>query len=156
MSLEKFKPAVSKYWLMALAGFMWSVVGVALCHLAYVWLKEIPRIRALLLGSLGVASAVVAYRYGFLKIALKNIDRLCLLTERPCIFAFQAWRSYLIIIFMIALGITLRNSPIPRHFLAVIYTTIGGALFLSSFHFYQRIWRIKIRKQPCISSEDKS
>ena len=139
---------------MALAGLMWSVVGVALCHLAYVWLKAVPWSRALPLGLLGVASALVAYRYGFLKIALKNIDRLCLLTEKPCIFAFQAWRSYLIIVFMIALGIALRSSPIPRHILAVIYTTIGGALFLSSLHFYRRIWTVKIRKQPCIPSED--
>ena len=155
MSLGKLKPAVSKYWLMALAGLMWSVVGIALCHLAYVWLKAVPWSRALPLGLLGMASALAAYRYGFLKIALKNIDRLCLLTEKPCIFAFQAWRSYLIIVFMIALGIILRSSPIPRHFLAVIYATVGGALFLSSFHFYRRIWRVKIRKRPCISSEDK-
>jgi hypothetical protein len=55
---------------------------------------------------------------------------------------------------MMLLGITLRYSPFPRHFLAVIYATIGGALFLSSFHFYQRIWRVKIRKQSCISSSD--
>ena len=34
-------------------------------------------------------------------------------------------------------------------------STVGGALFLSSFHFYRRIWRVKIRKRPCISSEDK-
>ena len=154
MSLEKLKPAVSKYWLMALAGLMWSVVGAVLCHLAYVWLKAVPWSRALPLGLLGVASALVAYRYSFLKIALKNIDRLCLLTEKPCIFAFQAWRSYLIIVFMIALGIALRSSPIPRHILAVIYTTIGGALFLSSLHFYRRIWMVKIRKQTCVSSED--
>jgi len=154
LSLEKLKPAVSKYWLMALAGLMWSVVGVVLCHLAYVWLKAVPWSRALPLGLLGVASALVAYRYGFLKIALKNIDRLCLLTEKPCIFAFQAWRSYLIIVFMVALGIALRSSPIPRHILAVIYTTIGGALFLSSLHFYRRIWMVKIRKQTCVSSED--
>ena len=139
---------------MALAGLMWSVVGVVLCHLAHVWLKAVPWSRALPLGLLGVASALVAYRYGFLKIALKNIDRLCLLTEKPCIFAFQAWRSYLIIVFMIALGIALRSSPIPRHILAVIYTTIGGALFLSSLHFYRRIWMVKIRKQTCVSSED--
>ena len=139
---------------MALAGLMWSVVGVVLCHLAYVWLKAVPWSRALPLGSLGLVFALAFYRYPFSKTALKNIDRLCLLAEKPCIFAFQAWRSYLIIIFMIALGIMLRNSPIPRHFLAVIYTTIGGALFLSSFHFYRRIWTVKIRKQLCISSSD--
>jgi len=42
----------------------------------------------------------------------------------------------------------------PKRFLAVIYETIGGALFFSSFHFYERIWRVKVRKHPCIYSED--
>jgi hypothetical protein len=152
--IEKLKPSVSKYWLMALAGLMWSVVGIMLCRMAYIWLRAVPVKWALALGSLGLISALAAYRFGFSKIALKNIFRLCLLPDKVCIFAFQAWKSYLIIIFMIVLGITMRHSPIPKHFLAVIYATIGGALFFSSFHFYWRIWRVKIRKKPCLFSED--
>jgi len=135
--LKKLNPAVSKYWLIALAGLMWSGVGIMLLRLA------------VSLGSLGIISALTAYRYGFSKIALKNIARLCLLPNKYCIFAFQTWKGYLIIIFMIMLGITLRYSLIPKHFLAVIYAAIGGALFLSSFHFYRRIWQVKILKQPC-------
>lgn len=154
MLLKKLNPAVSKYWLMALAGLMWSAVGIMLFRLAYIWLKPFPWNRALPLGSVGLISAVAAYRYGFSKIALKNITRLCLLSDKTCVFAFQAWKSYLIIVFMVMLGITLRHSPFPRHLLAVIYTTIGGALFLSSFHFYGRIWRVKIRKQPCLISKE--
>ena len=154
MTLEKLKPVVSKYWLMALAGLMWSVVGIMLCRVAFIWLKAVLAHRALFLGSLGLISALLAYRFGFSKIALKNIFRLCLLPDKTCIFAFQAWKSYLIIIFMVILGITLRHSPIPRPYLAVIYATIGGALFFSSFHFYWRIWCVKIRKEPCITPED--
>ena len=146
MTFEKYKPAVSKYWLMALAGLMWSVVGIMLCRVAFIWLRAVPGHRALTLGSMGLVSALLAYRFGFCKIALKNIDRLFLLPKKTCVFAFQAWKSYLIIIFMIILGITLRHSPVPRHFLAIIYIAIGGGLFLSSFHFYWRIWRVKIRK----------
>ena len=155
INLEKFKPAVSKYLLMGLAGLMWSGVGIMLCRLAVIWLKPIHRNVAWSLGSLGLIAAIVVYRFGFSKIALKNITRLCLLPNTTCIFAFQAWKSYLIIIFMVALGLTLRHSPMPKHFLAVIYETIGGALFFSSFHFYGRIWRVKIRKEPCIYSEEK-
>jgi hypothetical protein len=155
VNLEKFKPAVSKYWLMALAGLMWSVVGIMLCRLAFVWLMVVPRHWSLPLGSLGLISALTVYRFGFSKIALKNITRLCLLSDTTCIFAFQAWKSYLIIIFMIMLGITMRHSPMPKHFLAVIYETIGGALFFSSFHFYGRIWQVKIRKEPCLNAEVK-
>jgi hypothetical protein len=154
MTLEKLKPAVSKYLLMTLAGLMWSAVGIILCRLAYIWLKAVPWRWALALGTMGLISALTVYRFGFSKIALKNIARLCLLSDKTCIFAFQAWKSYLIIIFMIILGITLRHSTIPRHFLAVIYAAIGGGLFFSSFHFYRCIWRVKIRKQPCLYSED--
>jgi len=150
MTLEKFKPAVSKYWLMALAGLMWSAVGIMLCRMAYYWLKAVSENLALLMGSVGLVSALAVYRFGFSKIANKNIARLCLLPNQTCIFAFQAWKSYLIIIFMVTLGITLRHSPIPRYFLAVIYATIGGALFFSSFHFYRRIWQAKFDKQSCL------
>ena len=153
MTLEKLKPAVSKYWLMTLTGLMWSLVGIMLCRMAYIWLRAVPGLWALSLGSLGLISALTVYRFGFSKLALKNITRLCLLPNKTCIFAFQAWKSYLFIIFMILLGITLRHSPIPRHFLAVVYATMGGALFFSSFHFYGRIWRVKIRKKPCLYSE---
>jgi hypothetical protein len=154
VALARMKPAVSKYWLIALAGLTWSAVGILLCRLAYIWLTDVPWRWALPLGSLGIISALAAYHYGFSGIALKNIARLCLLPDKCCIFAFQAWKSYLIIIFMIILGITLRHSPLPKHYLAIIYMTIGGALFLSSFHFYRRIWLVKIKKQPCMPSEE--
>ena len=117
-----------------------------LCRVAFIWLRAVPVHLALSLWSLGLISALLAYRFGFCKIALKNIDRLYLLPNKTCVFAFQAWKSYLIIIFMIILGITLRHSQIPRHALAIIYITIGGGLFFSSFHFYWRIWRVKMRK----------
>jgi hypothetical protein len=156
INLEKFKPAVSKYWLMALAGIMWSGVGIMLCRLSVIWLRPVPRTWEWSLGLLGLIGAIVVYRFGFSKIALKNITRLCRLPDTTCIFAFQAWKSYMIIIIMVALGLTLRHSPLPKRFLAVIYETIGGALFFSSFHFYERIWRVKIRKEPCLSSEVES
>lgn len=154
MLLKKLNPAVSKYWLIVLAGLMWSLVGIMLCRLAYIWLAAVNWSFGLSLGLLGIISALAAYRYGFSKIARKNIVRLCLLPDKCCIFAFQAWKSYLIVIFMIMLGIALRSLPIPKHFLAVIYTTIGGALFLSSFHFYLRIYRVKILKQSCLPYKD--
>jgi hypothetical protein len=152
--LKKLNPAVSKYWLIALAGLLWSMVGIMLCRLAYIWLAAVNWSLGLPLGLMGIISALAAYSFGFSKIALKNIDRLCLLSDKYCIFAFQAWKNYLVIIFMIMLGMLLRNLPIPRHFLAVVYTAIGGALFFSSFHFYRCIWRVKILKQPCMPPKD--
>ena len=45
------------------------------------------------------------------------------------------WRSYLLIPFMIILGVILRHSPVPRLYLAVLYLAIGTALFLSSLRY---------------------
>ena len=148
MMLSSLKPAVTKSWLIALAGLMCTAVGMTLCRLAYNWLAVINRGMAASLGLLGIVMAVAAYHFGFSKIAEKNIKRLRLLTETTCVFAFQTWRGYLTLGFMIILGVILRNSPIPKQYLAIIYTTIGGAIFLSSFHYYGFLWKMMIQKNP--------
>ena len=148
MTFNRIKPAASKYLLIALAGLMWSTVGVMLCSMAYYWLKEVDWLTALPLGFFGIILSLVVYRFGFSGIAKKNIDRICLLPEKGCIFAFQAWKSYLIIVVMITLGIILRHSTIPKHYLAIVYTTIGGALLLSSLHYYRKLWQLIINKKP--------
>lgn len=149
MALTRMKPAVSKYWLIALAGIIWSTVGIMLCRLAYRWLSAAQWEWSLPLGLIGIVLSWVTYRLGFSVIAHKNIDRLCRLSDKSCIFAFQAWRSYLAILIMILLGIILRRSPLPKYFIATIYMTMGGALFLSSLHYYHRIWVVKIQKRSC-------
>jgi len=148
MTLSSLKPAVTKSWLIAIAGLMWTGVGVMLCRLAYHWLVVINRGMATSLGLFGVVMALAAYYFGFSKIAQKNIRRLCLMTEKTCVFAFQSWKGYLSIGVMIILGAIFRNSPIPKQYLAIIYTTIGGAIFLASFHYYRLLWKMVVQKNP--------
>jgi len=148
MTLKSLKPAVSKPWLIAIAGLMWTGVGVMLCGLAYHWFAAINTGLAVMLGLLGAVMALAAYYLGFSKIAQRNINRLYLLTEKTCVFAFQTWKGYLIIGFMIILGTVLRSSPIPKSYLAILYTTIGGAIFLSSFHYYNLLWKLAAQKNP--------
>lgn len=142
MILERYKPGVSRHWLLALAGICWSAVGVVLCRMAYVWLRAVPSATAVAIACGGLIGAMIVYRFGFSKIAVKNITRVCQLPGKTCVFAFQAWKSYLIIVVMVALGISLRHSPIPKYLLAPVYITIGGALFLSSLSYYTGCWRI--------------
>jgi hypothetical protein len=150
MTLKSFKPAVSKTWLIVLAGLMWSVVGLMLCRLAHHWLVIIQWRWIVPQELLGAILALTAHKFCFSRIAQKNIARLSLITEKTCIFAFQRWKTYLVILLMIIIGITLRNSPIPRPYLAVAYTTIGGALFLASLQYYSCLWRILVRRSSCL------
>ena len=142
MTLSRLKPAVPKCWLFAASGVMWSTVGLMMCITGAGWLVPEGFLRGAGFELAGVVLAAVAGRWGFGGIARKNIMRLRRLPDRGCFFAFQAWKSYLLIMIMIVLGITLRHSPIPRNFIAVVYTTIGGALFLGSFHYYRHLVRL--------------
>ena len=151
MVLAKLKPAVSRYWLISAAGLLWSAVGMMLCRLAYLWLATVPWGRAVFLGISGILLALIAYRFGFSRIAAKNIDRIRQFSEKGCLFAFQAWKSYLIIVIMVTLGLFLRHLPLPKQYLAVIYLAVGGALFLSSFQYYELLWRVGVRGHPWIS-----
>jgi hypothetical protein len=149
-SLRKLKPEVSKKWLIASAGLMWSAAGILLCRLAYHWLAaDLSGAWGAVFGGCGLAAAVGVYFFGFSKIAKKNIDRLCLFPEKVCFFAFPARKSYLLILLMIGMGYLLRHSLIRKDYLAVVYIAIGGALFLSSLHYYGTLWRLVIEKKEC-------
>ena len=134
------KFTVNKVWLFILAGLMWSGVGIMLCVLAYGWLAGLHSINAIWAGLIGLVASVLIYQFGFLHIAQKNIDRLHTFLEKASPFAFMSAKSYLLVVFMMGLGIALRTSPIPKVYLAVIYTAIGAALFLSSLHYYPHMW----------------
>lgn len=149
MALKELRPGVSKYWLLALAGMMWSAVGVLLCRRAYGWFAGFSWSGAMPFEALAVLMALMVYYFGFSKIARKNIERLCRLTERTCIFAFQSWKAYLLIVAMMAMSAFLRRSPVPKLYLAILYTTIGGALLLSSFSYYRILWQRFVGKDPC-------
>jgi hypothetical protein len=136
-------PAVKKFWLHLLAGVMWSGVGIMLIAIASRWLGLVLFYQAVLLILAGIALAAVIYFFGFSKFALKNVRRINNYEqERVCLFAFQRWTSYPLVLFMVSLGIYLRvYSPIPKPYLAILYIGIGGSLFLSSLHYYAQVFR---------------
>ena len=153
ITLKSLKPAVPKTWLIALAGLMWSVVGLMLCRLAYHWLVVVRWREVVPLELLGVVFALTAHQFLFCRIAQKNIVRLSLLTEKTCVFAFQRWKSYLLIGLMIIIGVVVRSLPIPRPYMAILYTTIGGALFLASLQYYSCLWRMVTQRESCLPIE---
>jgi hypothetical protein len=149
MTLVRLKPAVPKHWLIAIAGVVWSAVGGMLCHRAWGWLRPMPRTHFTGLLTAGLVLAVVMHRIMLSRVAKRNMLRICSYAERGCLFAFQAWRSYLIILLMIAAGSFVRHSAIPREFLALVYTAMGGALVLSSLGYFALFWRVGIMGAPC-------
>jgi hypothetical protein len=142
MTVARLKPSVPKCWLFAACGGLWSGVGLGMCVTAASWLMGAPWLKGIGYQVAGLAVAGAVFRLRFSAMARKNIMRLRALPDKGCFFAFQAWQSYLVILFMVALGIGLRQSPMPKTLLSIIYTGIGGALFMASFHYYRHLARL--------------
>ena len=134
---EKFKPAINKKYLLLLSGSMWIAVGIMLISFAYKWLNEYTGNLKDLFTILGVLIALIIHHFGFLKVVDKNLGRISALKDKPCVFSFMSWKSYILVAVMVTLGITLRHSSIPKQYLAVLYIGIGLALILSSVRYFR-------------------
>lgn len=134
--IEKCKPGVHKRTLLFTAGAMWLAVGIWLDLLAYSWLTTPPLRPAIYSFVTGLALALLISRFGLLRIANKNIKRIDVIEHKTCLFSFIRWKGYVIIIVMIAIGVLLRHSEIPKFYLAALYIGIGTALTLSSVRYF--------------------
>ncbi len=135
--LQKLNPAVDKKYLILLAGIMWCGVGVMLIIFAVKWLADYQGKETAVFYAAGFLAAMPIHHFGFIKLADKNLKRLLPLREKKCLFSFITWKSYLIIIVMISLGIVLRHSSIPKQYLSILYNGIGLGLFLSGIRYFR-------------------
>ena len=135
MNIKKFTPSVDKRILVLLAGLMWCGVGIMLMRFSVIWLSPMGISNAWIYYSAGFLAAMPIHHFGFLKIADKNLSRLLPLTVKKCLFSFMTWKSYIIVLIMISMGIALRRSALPKRYLSILYIGIGLALFLSGIRY---------------------
>lgn len=136
MPFARLKPAVPKHWLIAIAGGVWLAAGLMLCRLAWQWVAPTPASTAVGLVLAGTLLALGFHRLVLARLVRRNIARIERYADKGCLFAFQAWRSYGLILVMVVLGAFLRHTALPREILAVLYTAMGGALVLSSLAYF--------------------
>jgi hypothetical protein len=130
---------VDRHWLFAIGGAVWTAVGVLLLVYTATWLAPVSLGLKFILGAEGLVVAAIFVRFVFGGIVRKNIARIDLGPARASAFAFQGWKSYVVTVFMVGLGITLRHSAIPKPELAVVYEGIGLALLVTSLLYDRRL-----------------
>ena len=139
LEIEKWKPGVPKATLLLVAGITWMGIGSMLNGLSYLWLRNEKPENALLAVFFGFACALVIHHFGFLRLVDRNLGRILPMEGRRCLFSFIPWKSYILIFIMILIGFFLRHSPIPKWYLAILYTGIGTALILSSLRYLRHV-----------------
>jgi len=142
---ERLRLDVDRRWLFAIAGVIWMGVGILLLTYAVTWLAPVTLPLEIELSIAGLAVAAVFLRFVFHGIVSKNIARIEGGPARVSAFSFQGWKSYLITVFMIVLGIMLKRSPIPKPDLAVMYLGVGLALMLASGFYHRHLFSMRRR-----------
>ena len=143
--MQRLRPAVHKNVLLLISGLLWTGVGILLNTLAFRWLNEYGFWTDVEIILVGIFSAMVIAGFGFTKVAEKNISRIQAYKSKVCVFAFQEWKSYILIAVMMSMGLFMRTTGIiPRYLLAPMYIGIGTALFLSSFKYYQQFIKVAL------------
>ena len=129
--------------LILISGLIWSAVGILLNFMAIRWLINLYFYEGTSAVFIGIILGFIISYFGFNKLIRTNIDRILKYENKACVFAFQSWKSYMIFVIMITLGVLMRTSGvIPKLILTPIYMGIGLALFLSSLQYYKTYLKI--------------
>ncbi len=135
--LQTIKPKVSKRSLLYIAAVVWTFAGGMLIYKGILLSIQAPEALGIKIFISGLGGAAF-YWLLFSNISKKHTKRIVeLKMEKPCLFSFFSFRSYILMAIMITSGILLRKSGIiPTQYLLVLYFTMGIPLFLSSIRFY--------------------
>ena len=131
------KPSVPKRYLLFVAALMWTFAGGMLLYRGFsmIGINSIIKI----IEEIGcIIGGVFFYILMFSNISAKHVTRILNLPiEKPCLFSFFNWRSYIMMFSMISVGVTLRITGIvPIQYLSLFYIAMGTPLFMSSIRFY--------------------
>ena len=137
---------VKKNTLILIAGIVWAIAGFNIVRIGLIaYQGNLTWWRGLL--SAAVYAAFQVFVFG--KMVTKHTQRiLAYPDERQNFFRFFDVRSYLIMAFMMTLGIGLRVSGVvPNGFIAYFYTGLGASLLTAGVLFLIRYVRVIVQSK---------
>lgn len=137
---------VNKHTLILIAGIVWAIAGFNIVRIGLLaYQGNFTWWRGLL--SIAVYAAFQIFVFG--KMVKKHTGRILQYKEeRQNFFRFFDTKSYLIMAFMMTLGIGLRVSGIvPNTFIAFFYTGLGASLLTAGVLFLIRYLRVMAQRK---------
>ncbi|MBQ9309872.1 MAG: hypothetical protein IJ222_03305 [Bacteroidales bacterium] len=135
-SLDSFLPVARRHLLLANA-IIWGAPGIKILITGIQSYLEILPSKSVAWLALGTLLVLAGFLWMFGKIVKKYSDRiLSFPEEKKSILAFLPVRGWILIIFMMCLGISLKFIPgIPTEFFASFYPGLGTALIVAGATF---------------------
>lgn len=137
---------VHKHTLILIAGIVWAIAGFNIVRIGWIayqgnftWWR----------GLLSIAVFMVFQLLVFGKMVKKHTDRILQYEEvQQNFFRFFDTKSYLIMAFMMTLGIGLRVSGVvPNGFIAYFYTGLGASLLTAGVLFLISYFRVRAQNR---------
>ncbi|WP_291581752.1 hypothetical protein [Bacteroides sp.] len=149
------KYGVNRQVLLITAGIVWIVAGANILRIGIVtWLND----SQYWLFKIGEATIVflLFFILIFRRLYYKHTERITQKKqEKNCPFSFFDVKSWIIMIFMISLGISIRSLHLlPTCFISVFYTGLSLALIVTGVLFIRYWWQRRHLLQNQESSEN--
>ena len=142
---------IPKRGLVLTAGIVWLAAGVNILRIGImsaigVW-GQGERWRDILLPIFALL-ILIGFSLMLYRIVTRHVTRIMgYRDEKVSIFRFFDLKGYLMMAFMMALGILLRSGDfLPDYFFAFFYTGLGSALSLAGLRFGVRFFRLTLRQ----------
>ncbi len=134
--MEVFVPRCYKRNLLVVAGIVWIMAGTMVSKLGIEVFLNGYKYKFIYL-IVGITVFSIFFNFIFKKMVKKHKNRILNKDkEKLCVFSFFDVKSYIIMLFMMGLGITIRSiQSINPVYWAPVYIGIGSALFLAGVLF---------------------
>jgi hypothetical protein len=134
--LQILKPGVPKPVLIALGAALWGFAAYRILKLGFIFIEK-NALHHMLNYLIGITGFVPFFMLVFRKVSLRYITRIKNLPQRrPCIFAFFDVRGYIIMSFMITMGILVSHwKVIPELYKGTFFISLGLSLLASSVFY---------------------
>jgi hypothetical protein len=134
--LQILKPGVPKVVLIALGAALWGFAAYRILKLGFIFIEK-HALHHFLNYLIGVAGFIPFFLLVFRKVSLRYITRIKNLPQRrPCMFAFFDLRGYIMMSFMITMGILVSHwKVIPELYKGTFFISLGLSLLASSIFY---------------------
>lgn len=154
--LQTLKPGVPKSVLIALGAALWGFAAYRILKMGFIFIEK-HALHHMLNYLIGVAGFVPFFLLIFRKVSLRYFTRIINLPQRrPCMFAFFDLRGYIMMSFMITIGILVSHwKLIPELYKGTFFISLGLSLLASSvFYIIEGVqFMIKNQKEKHVTSK---
>lgn len=126
------KPALNRRGHLFMAALTWTVVGIVLSIVGVRWIFQTDEGSRWLFLSLAIIVGLGKGIFVLRRTARRNVERIIRRGDGKCIGGFFSWKTWLLVLGMMAMGRWLRSSDLPLWFMGTLYAGIGLALASSS------------------------